>query len=1439
MKKGLFSVITLLLSLTCSIACFACTGVSDFDDSASDSSVVEEHVHEFDGIVVTTNPTKLVYTAKETFDMTGIQVSKHCTLAGCEGEEITEGITFEYEKEGATYLTGDMSKVIIKALDYTADLAITVNKIEVELPEIADVEYTGSAITATVPESELYTVTENVGGTDVGEYEVKLALTDSVNYKFKDVEGGVAIIKYNITKVSNTVTLADVAAINCGETPAPSATALEDAEISYVYSATEDGEYTATIEGGFVEGTYYVKALAAETDSYKATYSEAKSFTVTHKLASWNTEGADEDVGLCVCGANLTETFSKKVTAARQDVVLTATTSAIALTGVSEYASVKSIKYGEISLGTNIASLDKSAEALADAVHGEQNLTIVVVDSYELEHTITVPVTIVTAAITTYDELVGYVTYKSERGNTSGEEDKYREGKYYILANDITNTGSYSQSGRQWAYKGRGFAGTLDGRTHSVIGGIMFGGGLFGSIESATIKNIKFKNIAADSVNRTLFAGTLYNAVLENVEIYITDNKTIGEDGAFFGVIASHNIENLTLTNVKIDASGSVLPWIIGRHSVNADPQQYHCTNVEIIAKSVGCFGAGNAGKLYFGAVQGVKFNFSGTVIDAPADEIIDPKEPGWFLKLTQEPWSKFGALKAVTLVCGETQVDITEYAERVLDETSNGIGFGNLGFLTEAMYNKSATLKIEFDVGEGSVAKFDYKVGIGDVNVPVTLTTRQDVVLKDSDGAKTAFTLNLGDYGAEDCTLTKVTYGSIELDVTEDGKVTISDELKNATHGEVNLLAVVSKGKTVYSITVPVTIVTETFSTVDTIIATIGYHVPESGKTHEGKYYTLAGNISYSGSYACYKQDTTDAIGAQGNGHGFAGTFDGRNYTISGGNFYGGGLFGALSNATVKNVKFTQVNPVGTNRTLIADSIWNSTLENIEIATYAVNISSANANFGVIARGHCIGLTLKDVTINMRTSVVPWIFGNGYGNANSGNITFDNVSITAGAIGCLTINSYEPYVKLYPDQVSSGLTYTLSGSTSTAPVGTEIDPTAEYFEFDLPAYWSHFATVKSVQFVYENNTPVDLEFSNITVTDGKMKIVGLSGCLDESMYNETVTLKIEFNVGKDNVAKFDYKVGVLDTNTKATLTTRQDVILRDSEGAKSTFTLDLGTTYSGATIKKVKYGTTKFDIGENNVISIPDALNNAAHGEQNLTVVITKDETGYTLTVPVTIVTETFSSVARIMEVVSYKNDESGKKLEGKYYTLAQDISNNGGSFNTDTSAKASGNGFAGTFDGRNHTISNGNFYGGGLFGALSGATIKNLNFTQINAVDTTSNRTLIAASVHGSTLENINITTYNLSGGYDGNSFGVIASGHCSGVRMKKVTINMGESEIPWIFGKGWGNASASNFTCENVVINLKSLKCLTINSNDGAMLANDAVTGITVIESSKTAG
>ena len=82
----------------------------------------------------------------------------------------------------------------------TRAVPLTVLKAEVAYPEITSKVYNGKKQTASVPDNELYYVHKNDGGTDVGEYDVVLMLTDSNNYKWTDSVLPIKTLKFNITK---------------------------------------------------------------------------------------------------------------------------------------------------------------------------------------------------------------------------------------------------------------------------------------------------------------------------------------------------------------------------------------------------------------------------------------------------------------------------------------------------------------------------------------------------------------------------------------------------------------------------------------------------------------------------------------------------------------------------------------------------------------------------------------------------------------------------------------------------------------------------------------------------------------------------------------------------------------------------------------------------------------------------------------------------------------------------------------------------------------------------------------------------------------------------------------------------------------------------------------------------------------------------------------
>lgn len=155
-----------------------------------------------------------------------------------------------------------------------AECTFTVEKATAEVPEIADKIYTGGHLDSGLSETDLYTVEEDNGGTEQGEYTVTLKLKDAANYKWAsgDEDGdGVLILTYKIAKTQNEWTEeVSIDGWAYGESAnAPAFVAKfggDTAVVEYKPAGAEDSAYTAEVPVN--AGSYVVRVTIAETDEY-------------------------------------------------------------------------------------------------------------------------------------------------------------------------------------------------------------------------------------------------------------------------------------------------------------------------------------------------------------------------------------------------------------------------------------------------------------------------------------------------------------------------------------------------------------------------------------------------------------------------------------------------------------------------------------------------------------------------------------------------------------------------------------------------------------------------------------------------------------------------------------------------------------------------------------------------------------------------------------------------------------------------------------------------------------------------------------------------------------------------------------------------------------------------------------------------------------------
>ena len=142
-------------------------------------------------------------------------------------------------------------------------------KTQLETPTVASQVYTGSKLTAVVPQNDGYEIVFNEGGTDVGEYDVVLKLSDETKYEWATPDSDDATkvtLKFAITKAPNQITALSLDGWTYGEEPKIPVAAAQFGTPTFAYSATADGTFIETVPT--MAGNYFVKAKVVATANY-------------------------------------------------------------------------------------------------------------------------------------------------------------------------------------------------------------------------------------------------------------------------------------------------------------------------------------------------------------------------------------------------------------------------------------------------------------------------------------------------------------------------------------------------------------------------------------------------------------------------------------------------------------------------------------------------------------------------------------------------------------------------------------------------------------------------------------------------------------------------------------------------------------------------------------------------------------------------------------------------------------------------------------------------------------------------------------------------------------------------------------------------------------------------------------------------------------------
>lgn len=183
--------------------------------------------------------------------------------------------------------------VLIFAL--TAGLALFIacekeqQKIKLENPIVAAQVYTGGKLTADVPQNDGYRIVSNEGGTDAGEYDIVLELTDATKYEWATPDGDdatKATLKFVVTKAPNQITALSLEGWTYGEGPKMPVATAQFGTPTFAYSATADGPFIEIVPTAV--GNYVVKATVAATTNYDGAEKTAE-FKIDRANAAFTT----------------------------------------------------------------------------------------------------------------------------------------------------------------------------------------------------------------------------------------------------------------------------------------------------------------------------------------------------------------------------------------------------------------------------------------------------------------------------------------------------------------------------------------------------------------------------------------------------------------------------------------------------------------------------------------------------------------------------------------------------------------------------------------------------------------------------------------------------------------------------------------------------------------------------------------------------------------------------------------------------------------------------------------------------------------------------------------------------------------------------------------------------------------------------------------------
>lgn len=883
---------------------------------------------------------------------------------------------------------------------------ITEKKTTLETPTIASQVYTGSKLVAAVPDNDGYKVESNEGGTNVGEYDVVLTLTDATKYEWATPDSDDATkvtVKFAVTKATNEITSLTLESWSYGENAKTPVAKAKFGTPTFSYGTTADGKFTDAVPTA--AGKYFVKATVAATANYDGTEKIAE-FKIAQAAATVTT--APQPV------ANLVYTGEE----------LALITEGVGSGGTMQYKTgVDGTWSTELPTATNAGEYTIYYKVLGDDDHSD----------FVTEEGITVTIAKANAQFTTEPIANANLTYSGSQLNlvvagvvTNGTlEYKLGDGDWSENIPTAVDVGNYKVLYRVVPTDSDNYNGIEQKelnvsvvKAQNEITTLSIENWTYGESAKAPVATAKFGTAefgysdAADgefSANVPTNAGKYFvKATVKGTNNYDEATKTIPFEIAKATAQTTaptaktgltYNGENQPLVNAG-SATGATVNYKLGDGEYS-----------ETIPAAT------NAGeyKVYYKFVANANYAADETEVQltitiAKAQNKIDFSVEG----ITVHCCETVPELVA-TATNGEVtftySLDGTSYYTReFLDSISFAFEYGKTYYVKASVaesdnYTSAETIqtvvpqhKFEQTVNDGVTTT---ACACGQKEVTGTLLTKQivdqnadivDGTVKAQTGNLDLTTIGYNGNGVVNLSIDEKAYSYI----AQNGVVKLSDNLPLSVYGEKLISVSINDGKAVYNVNVNALIVTKTITNAAEYANWINIaKACEESATLWGGYFRLGANITTT-SMVTFNRGATDGS------EGFKGVFDGCGYTIDGLNRsswdYNAFVTTMTNTGVLRNIAFTNVKITGEGNFLTSGG--KGTIENVFVQ-YAV-ISIGSPYNGTIANQQ-EGCAMRNVFVDASKAAVS---GNG---AQFRILTAGTSSGFGGVFGVCPSENYTP----------------------------------------------------------------------------------------------------------------------------------------------------------------------------------------------------------------------------------------------------------------------------------------------------------------------------------------------------------------------------------------------------------------------------------------------